>query len=72
METLNNKMLHFPVFNEDERGKWLTRKGFSVDGYKVKNTALWDEIQNNCPAGVSLYLGGLKEIGDKLLLRPRV
>lgn len=44
LETLNNKMLHFPVFNEDERRKWITNNGISMDGYKVQNSALWNEI----------------------------
>jgi hypothetical protein len=71
LETLNNKMLHFPVFNEDERQKWLTEKGISMKGYKQEGTALWEEIENNCKAGENPYMGGLKEIADKMTLRAR-
>lgn len=34
LENLSNKMLHFPVFNEDERHKWITRNGITMEGYK--------------------------------------
>jgi hypothetical protein len=37
-------MLHFPVFNEDERHKWLTKKGISMEGFKQDGTALWNEL----------------------------
>eukprot|EP00347_Sterkiella_histriomuscorum_P000773 403374559 len=72
LEQLNNKMLHFPVFNEDERQKWITKNGISMEGFKVQNTALWKEVQNNNEAGLSPFLGGLQEIADKLTIRPRL
>lgn len=65
-------MLHFPVFNEDDRSKWLTHKGISMEGYKVEKTALWKEINNNNEAGLTPFQGGLKEIADKLTIRPRM
>ncbi|CDW86374.1 UNKNOWN [Stylonychia lemnae] len=72
LEQLNNKMLHFPVFNEDERSKWLTKNGISMDGFKVEKTALWKEIDNNNEAGQMPFQGGLQEIADKLTIRPRM
>ena len=48
-------MLHFPVFNEDERSKWLTHKGISMEGFKVEKTALWKEINNNNEPGLTPF-----------------
>ena len=34
LEHLDTKKLYFPVFNGDERNKWLTKKGFTMEGFK--------------------------------------
>jgi hypothetical protein len=36
-----------------------------MNGFKQTKRALWDEVKNNNEAGVSPFLGGLVEIGDK-------
>ena len=52
-------MLHFPVFNEDHRDKWVSKKSMSYEGYKVEKSTLWKEIHNCNIAGKEPYIGGL-------------
>jgi hypothetical protein len=55
LEKLNTKMLYFPQFNEDQRDKWITAKGFSLEGFKELKVAKWNEIHNSNPEGIEPY-----------------
>lgn len=43
LDKLDTKKLYFPVFNEDDRSKWITKKGFTMEGFKQKDTLFWKE-----------------------------
>lgn len=59
LDQLDTKKLYFPNFKEEDRSKWLTKQGFSFDGFKQRKTTFWKEINNNCKSGINLYTDGL-------------
>lgn len=50
---------------------FMTKNGFTMNGYKSTGKAFWSETSNVCEPGQSPYLGGLKEIESKVTKRSR-
>ena len=69
MDQLDTKKLYFFDLREPEQEKWLTKYGFTMDGYKETKKAHWNEIKNINPEGVEPFVNGLETIGEENIPR---
>jgi hypothetical protein len=46
-------------FRQEEKKKFMTTGGFTMNGYKSVGNPFWKEITNGNEPGASPYLGGL-------------
>lgn len=64
LEVIDTKSLYFHDHKPTNKKKFLTKEGFTMDGYNTKDVVHWKEIKNICKPGIDPYVDGLQSMAN--------